>query len=184
MAKNHKALDALCDILDRSPSERKYDFIFYACHSVGLSMEPTGLEPTKERKLRDLHWDFTLDDLRKRLVQLVDQIGLLEQVVVEGVLAFLISFYRKLADPNETPRVVQNHFDMIENLKQQLSLPPSERRSDMSDEELKNSITMFEDALSGCEARRQSAEGALDFLQQEAKDTFTDEFWKEILHDM
>lgn len=184
MAKNHKALDALCDILDRSPSGRKYDFIFYACYSVGLSMEPTGLEPTKERKLRDLHWDFTLGDFRKRLVQLVDEFGLLEQVVVEGVLAFLISFYRKLADPNETPRVVQNHLGMIENLKQQLRLPASERRSKMSDEELKDFITKVEDMLGGCEARREDAEEALHFLQQEAKDTFTDEFWKEILHDM
>ena len=184
MANNHKAVDALCDILDRSPSERKYDLIFFACFSVGLSMEPTGLEPTKGRTLKYLHWDFTLHDLRKRLVQLVDEIELLEQVVVEGVLAFLISFYRKQADPNETPRFVQNHLGLIENLKQQLCLPASERKNKMSNEELEDFITKAEDMLGSCEARRQDAEEALHFLQQEAKDTFTDEFWERLLIDM
>lgn len=184
MSSNHKAVDALCQILDRSPSERKYDLIFFACSSVGLSMESTGLEPTKERKLKDLHWDFTLDDLRQRLVQLVDEIGILEQVVVEGVLAFLISFYRRLADPNETPRVVMNHLGMIENLKKQLCLPASERKNKMSDKELKDFIAKVQDMLGDCEARRQDAEEALNFLQQEANNTFTDEFWKRILFDI
>ena len=54
----------------------------------------------------------------------------------------------------------------------------------MSDEELRDFITKVEDMSSGCEARQQDAEKALHFLQQEAKDTFTDEFWERILLDM
>ena len=181
MVSNHKAVDALCDILERSPSERKYDLITFACFGVGLSMDPTGLEPTKERKLSTLYWDLTLEDLKKRLVQLVDEFGLLEQVVVEGVLAFLISFYRTQADPNETPRVIQNHLGMIEHLKQELCLPASERKNKMGDKELNDFITKVEHMLEGCDERRQEAEKALHFLQQEAKDTFTDEFWKSIM---
>jgi len=184
MGNNHKGIDALSAIIDRSSSKQKYELICFACSSVGLSMEPTGLKPTRERTLRELHWDFTLDDLRKRLVQLVDEIGLIEQVVVEGVLAFLISVHRTQADSDRTPRFVQNHLNTIEHLKQQLCLPASERENEMSDEELKAFIAEVEDMLGGCEARQQDAQETLRFLQREVKDTFTDEFWKQILLDM
>jgi len=178
MGNKHKAVDGLCDILNRFPSEQKYNLVFFACFSVGLSRDPTGLEPTEKRKLEHLHWDFTLDDLRKRLVQLVDEHDLLEQMVVEGVLAFLISFYRKLADPNDKPRIVQNHLDLIEGLKEQLRLPISQRKSNVSDEHLRHCIARLEKMLAGIETRWEDAEQTLHFLQQEAKDTFTDEFWE------
>jgi len=40
MGNNHKGIDALSAIIDRSSSKQKYELICFACSSVGLSMEP------------------------------------------------------------------------------------------------------------------------------------------------
>lgn len=61
-------------------------------------LESTGLERGKERPENCHYWDLTVDDLGKRLVRLISKTGVREQVAVEGVIAFLISFYRRESD--------------------------------------------------------------------------------------
>ncbi len=183
MAYSYKGVNALCQILDRCPDNRRNDVINWACLSLGLALDSTGLEPGKGRPDNCYYWDSTVDDLRKRLVRLICKTGVREQVAVEGVIAFLTSFYRRESDLNRMPGVVREHLDVIEGLQYELSLSVSQRNGNMSDEELENSMTKAKDMLHRCEVRRQHAEEALCFLQKETKDTFTDEFWERRMDD-
>ncbi len=183
MADSYKGVNALCEILDRCPDNRRYDVINWACLSLGLALESTGLEPGKGRPDNCHYWDSTVDDLGKRLVRLICKTGVREQVAVEGVIAFLISFYRRESDLNKMTGVARKHLDVIEGLQYELSLSVSQRNGNMSDEELENSMTETKDMLHRCEVRRQHAEEALCFLQRETKDTFTDEFWERRMDD-
>lgn len=183
MADSYKGVNALCEILDRCPDKPRYDLINWACLSLGLLLESTGLERGKGRSDNCHYWDLTVADLGKRLVRLISETGVYEQVAVEGVIAFLFSFYRRESDLNAMPGVVREHLNVIEGLQYEFSLSVSQRNGNMSDEELDNSMTKAKDMLHRCEVRRQHAEEALCFLQQETKDTFTDEFWEPILND-
>ena len=183
MADSYRGVNALCEILGRCPDKSRYDLINWACLSLGLVLESTGLERGQGRLGNSHYWDLTVDDLRKRLVRLISETGVMEQVAAGGVIAFLISFYRRESDPNKRPGVVRKHCEVIEGLEYQLSLSVSQRKDNMSDEELENSMTEAKDILHRYEARRQDTEEALGFLQQETKDTFTDELWGRIMSD-
>jgi len=107
----------------------------------------------------------------------------MEQVAVGGVIAFLIWFYRSESDPNKRRVFVQEYCEVTERLEYELSLSVARRKDNMSDEELENSMTEAKDRLHRYDARRQDAEEALCFLQQETEDTFTDELWGRIMSD-
>ncbi len=183
MADSYRGVNALCEILGRCPDKSRYDLINWACLSLGLVLESTGVERGNGRPGNCHYWDLTVDDLRKRLVRLISETGVMEQVAAGGVIGFLISFYRRASDPNKRPGFVQEYCEVIEGLEYELSLSVSQRKDNMSDEELENSMTEAKDMLHRYEARRQDAEEALRFLQQETKDTFTGEFWGRIMSD-
>lgn len=183
MADSYRGVNALCEILVRCPDKSRYDLINWACLSLGLVLESTGLERGQGRLGNSHYWDLTVDDLRKRLVRLISETGVMEQVAAGGVIAFLISFYGRISDPNRMSGFVRKQYDVIEGLEYELSLSVARRKDNMSDEELENSVTETKDMLHRLEARRRDAEEALRFLQQETEDTFTGEFWGRIMSD-
>ena len=173
----HIAINLLCSILDRVPEKRRSDAITFACIAVGQSAERTGLKATRNRPIKHLFWDVTADDLRRRMVHLVDEVGVCQQAIVQGVIAFLDSHFARQSDPNFVERARQNLIKAIDDITADLELPVDQRKFQMSDLELHDLIQKTEDSLADSEQRRLGAQEALLFLREQAEAVFSQEFW-------
>jgi hypothetical protein len=167
------AIDALCDMLNRFPGNRRADAITFACIAVGQSAQPTGLKPTWDRTMKQMFWDATTNDLRGRLIHLVEEVGVPQQTIVQGVIAYLDSHFSRAADREFSERARDNHVSAIANLQKQLELPGNANNAHVL-----AGIQFMEEALESCERRRQDAEEALLVFREETAKVFTNAFWE------
>jgi hypothetical protein len=172
------AIELLCKLIDELPQPPRHDVTFWACAAVGKSPEPTGLEPLPHRTLGQLQWDLTTDDLRKRLSYLVEDVGLFQQTVVNGVISFLETWYSDMADKASAEEALNNYIRMIEHLDSQLTLRVADRQMNSSDDELREFRAKVADDSTRCEERRQGHEETLNLLREKVFAVFTPEVWK------
>ena len=169
---NPVAINALCGILDRLPENGRPEAISLACSAVGLFVRPTALAPKPGRARKPVSCDLTTDDLCERLIHLVELDGVLQQTIVQGVIAYLDSRLSHRADPDLFERERDNHISTVANLRAQLELPGK-----ANDVRILEAIRCTEESLQSCAQRRRDAEEALYFLQEETAKVFTSAFW-------
>lgn len=173
----HPAIDMLCGLLSSVPKQRRDDAIIFACIAVGRPAERTGLDPIGSRTIHQLFWDLTTDDLRQRLVYLIEEVGVLEQTVVQGVIGFLDSHFSAQASREFSERARDNQISRIAHLEQQLGLPVDERTRPISDLQLQDLVDKSKQWLAETEQRRREAEETLHFLRNHVEEVFTEELW-------
>lgn len=123
--------------------------------------------------MKQMFWDVTTNDLRGRLIHLVEEAGVPQQTIVQGVIANLDSHFSRAADREFSERARDNHVSTIANLQKQLELPGNE-----SNPQILASIQFMEETMQGCEQRRQDAEEALFFFREETAKAFTNALWE------
>ena len=101
--------------------------------------------------------------------------------MILGVVGQLTRYFMNVSDPRKTSTAVDSQLELIQDLKEQLELPESERKYPGNTDQLRAAIARFEEMASGSQKRRQEAEAALDYLETRVTETFTDEFWPSLI---
>ncbi|HWA98899.1 MAG TPA: hypothetical protein VG713_10425, partial [Pirellulales bacterium] len=138
-----------------------------ACIAVGRDPDPTGLEPTRQRTIKQLFWDVTAVELKDRLIELVADAGIDEEFLVNAILDYLESKYRRHADTESSENGRQETMRLPENMRQQRELPQSRRPMNGSDEEVDTFIAKLEGMIDKWEMTRRKNEGTLQKLLDE-----------------
>jgi hypothetical protein len=128
-----------------------------------------------------LYWDLTTKDLRERLTELVNENGIDEQLLVQGIVAFLDYHFASHATPESAERARRNCISTIEKLERELTLPIEQRQQELTDAEIQDLITKMNDLSEGGESRRQEAKAALESLREVVAEVFTEQFWHDFL---
>ncbi len=183
-------IELLCEILDGLPNGPwgRDAMIRFAAMALGIPQKPTGLPPTPERTLQQQYWDFELSDIRKRLLELVQQTSFpaypfYEQFLVAGVIQFAKDWLEDQADSDRMETKIGNNKALIEHFEQIKLTPPDARMGDekMSDDEIDKFLEIPRKAIENMERNRASAESTLDALSTAYRNTFTSDFWSEYL---
>ena len=172
----HPILD-LCEFISRIPEPDRFDAIFIGCTALGKSPDPTGLKATRDRTLAELHWDLTIDDLRARLVELAQKVGLDEQFLVEGTLSVLESHIAHRSSEEFTERARELNLNAIKFMESELTRHAEDRRQQMTDAELNDLILKTKEHVTRLDQDRRDAELLLRFFQQERRSLFDLSYW-------
>jgi|GEM_PF-3289462 len=175
---HHAAIEALCHILDDLPKARRADAIYRACLSVGQAPEPTGLEPDPNRKIRQLYWELTTKELRERLMELVNEVHIDEQLLVLGIVGSLDHHLAVHATPEYAERKRDKYLAALEKFERERKLPISQRQHQVNDDEIRDLIEKTKELAEQCELRRQQTEATLESLRQSVAKVLTEEFWQ------
>jgi hypothetical protein len=172
------AFDQLLKVIDGLPKSGKYNAVVWAAMALGMSAEPTGLEPSSTRTIKQLFWDVEPRDLRKRCAKLVDKVELDERLIVEGTIAVLKGHFASFASPEGVEKAKKNIENLLPGLRLQLELPVIERAHPISDAELRDLIEKAESRLANLDNQREEYEQLLDFFSTQIEEVFTDDFWR------
>jgi hypothetical protein len=115
------------------------------------------------------------------MVKLVEGACLEEQLLVQGVVAFLDFWFADRANPDSAERGRDNQSAVLEDFQKQFKLLVDERVGKATDDDLDRLIAQLREGISGCETRRLEPEEALVFFRGEVALTFTPQFWGDYL---
>lgn len=173
----HLAILAFNSILQDFPLRWQKDAPTWCGLALGTSPDPTGLEPTMDRTINQLYWDITVEDIVKRMVELVEETELDEQMVVMGTVAFIDHALLRYCDPENIERMNERNHRFVDFLREQRNLPiESRRQQDMTDERLDDFIRKLEEAQDRTEVT-DSAQEALDWFRSEVDRLLNSKFW-------
>lgn len=173
----YAAIDIFCSIIDGFSASMQQEALGFVCMSLAASPPPTGLEPTLDRPLKQLFWDPTTERLRSRMIELVEENGLQQSVVVMGAVGYLDWHFDRLSDREFTEDSRDNCIDLIASLQGDLKLPIERRNYKQSDGAIREFLDKLTDQVNGSEPRRVQAEEALSYLRERASSAFTWKLW-------
>jgi hypothetical protein len=134
---------------------------------------------TPERTIGQMFWDHTMDDLRNGLIRIIETTRMDEELLVLGVIGFLLRTMGAAADPDELRKAVARNKDMIQFLQEQKSLPIEQRRQPSPDGEIDQLIEKIRGFLAGSETGRAAAEETHSALETAFNQTYTSDFWSQ-----
>ena len=175
---DHPAIDVFCGLIESLPDKFTQTAMIWVGMAIGVAPEPTGLPETRDRLVKQMHWDMEIRQLRERMAHLVDEVGVDEQFVVEGAFAFLQSYFVQFASPEVLEENQVSHARFLETLHEQLKLPIADRRDQGSDAELHDFIEKIEKTIANGEDTRQEHEEVLDLLRASKNQLLSEEFWR------
>ena len=173
----HLAIQTLCTIIDGFPAARRDDAIRRTGLAVGRSADPTGIPTTADQPIKHLYWDLTIDELRDRMIQLVDEVGIDEATIVLGVIHNLDWHFERHADREFSDDCRDSHIATVNGLRADLEKPLDERDYRESDDGINDFIQKIKNEIENVEKSRQEAEDALHYLREKTADVFTWQFW-------
>lgn len=131
-------------IVSELPKTVRRTALGFLCNALGRPAEPTGIPLSADRPVGHLYWDHEIDDLYGRLVELIEDVGLEEQLVVQGATTYITTHFGLWADPTFSKLNFEAFRTSIDRLRTQLELPIEHRDGRQSDDE----INAFIQALS------------------------------------
>ena len=176
------AIKLLCEILDSFPTERRKDALRRTGLAIGRGPDLTGIPVSVDRPIKHLYWDVEIDQLKDRMIQLVDEIGVDEGTIVLGVIQNLDWHFRRHADRDFTEECRNGQINTINGLRADLEKPFDQRAYKESDEGIRAFIKKIETAIGNIELDRQNAEDALHYLQLKSEPLFDWKLWNSIAH--
>lgn len=174
----HLAIETFCHVIRRIPGEWAQFTVTVSGWVLGLHEEPTGLEDDGNRPVSHLYWDLSVDDVKGRMIELVEEGGLDEQMLVAGCLGCVDFRLYGYVDPASQEEASANRSRRLEEFRHMLTLPESERRPSMSDESLTKFIGFMEEADAKRNSTDEKVRDALEFFRSERDRLFTFEFWR------
>jgi hypothetical protein len=177
----HEPIDRICRLIDGLPENAwgRCAMRHFVCGALGMRPDLTGLPVTPQRKLRELYWDYETDNLRCRLVQLVNEQGIDPEFLLLGVCGFIRALLEGVIDPEQVDRHDRQNQEMIEKLTRTKELPADEREQRLSDEEIDSLIEIIRKTRDSAPANAEAARHTKDMLEELVNDLFSDEFWRE-----
>ena len=110
---SHIAIKKLCEVLDAFPAEHRDDALRRTGLAIGRGADPTGIPLSMDRPIKHLYWDVEIEQLKNRMVYLVDEIGVDEGTIVLGVIQNLDWHFRRHADRDFTEQCRDGHINTI-----------------------------------------------------------------------
>jgi len=178
----YPAITALCGIIAKLPDESRRTALGFLCTALGQPPEPTGIEFSPDRPIRHTYWDHETGDLYKRLVSLVETVGLKEQLVVQGAASYIATHFAQWADPAFSQSCIGGFHHTIDNMKKELQLPIERRDGKQSDEQINAFIDRLHELVASADSRRQDAEDTHNHITSQFESTFTLQFWDALNH--
>jgi hypothetical protein len=157
-------VELLCDVISKVDGEIREEVIWFACMAVGHKPRTTGVAPGPKVPIGQLFERPTLSDLRDRLRALIDDVDLLPELLIPGVLQYLSHFYETLGAPENASRVIDSNLDMLKKLNEEMKRPVSARFKQIDDESLRNMISTIERVLGNLSERRAAAQSVAEIL--------------------
>jgi len=173
----HPAITAFCRVIAQLPEETRRTALGFLCTALGQSPDPTGIAFSPGRPIRHLCWDHETEDLYKRLVYLVEDVGVKEQLAVQGAVSYISTHFAQWADPTFSQSSAEGFRRTIDKMENELQLPVERRDGQRSDEEITDFIQRLHELIESAEARRQDAEDTHNHLSWKFEAAFTLQFW-------
>lgn len=173
----HPAITAFCHVIAELPEETRRIALGFLCTALGQSRDPTGIPFSPDRPIRHLYWDHETEDLYKRLVYLVEDVGVKEQLAVQAAVSYISTHFAQWADPTFSQSSAGGFRRTIDKMENELQLPVERRGGQRSDEQITALIKHLHELIESAEARRQDAEDTHNHLSSSFEAAFTLQFW-------
>lgn len=119
----------------------------------------------------------TVETLRAQLLRLREA-GLREDFLVPGLFLYLCDFLRRRAAVDGREESLKANGDILTSLRLQLALPPEQRTTKMSEDDLVDLINKQERHLAGFVSQQENENRLLGILEAAQEVRFPPEYWR------
>ncbi len=170
-------VDRFCEMIAVFEPKDRQEIVDLVCLAAGCPEKPTGVVPTKDTLLSELHHPHTVDDLRKRLNLLADRMDIWPVVLMSGLFHMLTDHYDRLADPSNVAEWIDRCLAERQALEAEVEKPLQDRTTGLTDDRIRRKIEAVEMIMTSSASRRQKAERLGSQIREEWDRRYPTGYW-------
>ena len=164
-------------VVSALPEYVREAIVWNGCLALGRGPARNDKPFDEDVPMGELYDPLTVEDLCDEMQTLVDERGMMEEFVIDGLFQFVISWHERMADADISGRILDRSLSMLQRLESELRKPLDQRDILTSDDVLKKMIQQLKDGMT---RRPKFKEECLDlaFAVRSAWETsFPSKYW-------
>lgn len=170
-------VDLFCEMIAVFEPQDSHEILDLACLASGCPEKPTGVVPTKDTLMGELHHPHTVEDLRKRLNLLADRKDIWPVVLISGLFHMLTDHYDRLADPAKVAEWIDRCLAERQALEAELATSLEDRTRGLTDDRIRQKIKAVELRMTISASGRQRGERLSSQLREEWDRRYPPDYW-------